>query len=270
MHDFIPNIAGHKNTQIQAAVSKNAPSLRKGDGAYSDLFNCTKPKCQELELKTNLVSMVCHDLLSPMTSLRHCLELLAQSELPADKQENVLRIAIKSVNKIDSVAKLWLDYDSALHGVHHRSPTPVCMKAAIREAIDNVGLIANERNIQIELESNVGTVTINSMHFDQILSNLLLNAVEYADKHTRVTIKARLKGSVVEVSVANQGPLISEVQKQSMFKKFSRIGSHPNRSRGSLGLFICHWLLTLEGGSIECNDTLQGNGTVFTCTIPFS
>jgi signal transduction histidine kinase len=281
MHDFTSNPNAHKAAQLQAASPQNATPMRAMTanstsalatviGSSFDFSNSKTLEYYELELKTNLVSMACHDMLSPMTCIRHCLEVLAAGDASSHKQANALSMAFRSVNKIESVARLWLDYDSALHGVHNSSPIRVCVQAAIDEAISTVRILADDRNIafKVQVENSVKKAVINSVHLDQILSNLLSNAVQYADRNSRVTIKATTNGSSVIISVANKGELISDVQKKLLFKKFSRIGTHPNRSRGSLGLFLCHWLLSLDGGSIECSNTSQGDGTVFTCIIP--
>jgi len=271
MHNLLPeNFGTHESLQLHAAASTNAPANGGKAAGNSQLLNGVAPAYNEetVAIKAGLVSMACHDLVSPLTCIRHCIELLASYELSPEKQEETIRVAMRSMNKIDAISNLWLDYDSALHGVHHPTLTSVCMKTAIEDAIGSVETVAAERNIQIVAENNVGRIIIPSVHLDQILVNLLSNAVQYADKRSTVIVRANLNDASVEIAIENKGPLISEWEKRYLFKKFSRIGPRPNRSRGSLGLFICQWLLTLDGGSINCADTPHRDGTVFTCAIP--
>ena len=100
--------------------------------------------------------------------------------------------------------------------------------------------------------------------FKSIVINLFENALKYSEKGSKVWVELSKKGRIATLSIADEGPGVSEENRQKIFKKFVRLQNEETRSvQGTgLGLYIVKSLVNLHHGEIECNDN-SPKGTRF-------
>ena len=123
------------------------------------------------------------------------------------------------------------------------------------------------RPVEVELHDAQRLVPIDEVLIEQVLVNLLENAIRHTPEGTPVTIRTWEEGEQVVVEVADRGPGIPTEARESIFRKFHRLGSGSDGSGTGLGLAICRGVVTAHGGRIWV-EARPGGGASFRFTIP--
>jgi signal transduction histidine kinase len=203
---------------------------------------------------------VSHQLRTPLTALRLRLELLAQDADPVTKGE--------LAGAEDEIARLSRLVDGLLAVARAENvlvqPVPVAVDAVIQDRVTAWRPVAEERAVvlahacpgPVRAMAGVG-------HLEQILDNLLANALEAVPSGGRVEISAWPAGGAPRVVVADDGPGMSPAQQEQAFLRFA--STTPGGA--GLGLAIVHRLVTSNGGRAVLSDT-PGGGLTVTVDLP--
>jgi len=124
-----------------------------------------------------------------------------------------------------------------------------------------------EHPISINLSAELPLVPFDALLIEQVLTNLLDNAIKYTPKETPLDLSAMLKGDSLLVELSDRGPGIPHGEEKRMFDKFVR-GSTARGGIG-LGLTICQAIITAHGGEIWA-EKRPGGGTLFRFTLPIT
>jgi signal transduction histidine kinase len=139
----------------------------------------------------------------------------------------------------------------------------------VREAMERIDPLARVKSVAIETELEVDTlprVPIDGDRIQQVLSNLLGNAVKHAGEGGHVRILGRVLDGEVEIAVEDDGPGIAPEDLEQVFDRFWRGGGGRGTGIG-LGLSIARGIVEGHGGRIRA-DSVLGEGTVFRFTLP--
>lgn len=233
--------------------------VRDEDGSplylIAQIQDITDRKRQEQALQ-DLTAMLAHDLRTPAAVLSGFAELL---EGPAAADENEVR---EYAARIGSAARALTGLlDNALtattldSGRVVASPRPLLVAGAVQDvlAASDLGSVSVDVQVGDELSAWVDPV-----HFSQVLTNLLTNAVKYGGD--AVSISARSERGRIRVSIEDNGSGVEQDFVPHLFDRFSRApGDRVGRHRGSgLGLYIVRDLLAANGGSIRYRRTRAG------------
>jgi signal transduction histidine kinase len=138
-------------------------------------------------------------------------------------------------------------------------PVPVAVDVVIRDRVAAWAPVAGEREITLTASGpGPARASLGEGHLEQILDNLLANALDAVPAGGYVRVRAMADGQGVQIMVADDGPGMSPVQREAAFRRFA---SNPSGGTG-LGLAIVHRLVTANGGSAHLSDTLGGGLTV--------
>jgi signal transduction histidine kinase len=203
---------------------------------------------------------VSHQLRTPLTALRLRLELMAQDADPmaardlADAQHEISRLS-RLVDGLLAVAR-------AENVVVE--PVPIAVDVIIRDRATAWRPVAEERAVLLE---QACTGPIRAMagagHLEQILDNLLANALEAVPSGGRIEVSASPHGGATRVVVADDGPGMSATQQEQAFRRFA--STTPGGA--GLGLAIVHRLVTSNGGCAVLSET-PGGGLTVTMDLP--
>jgi len=124
------------------------------------------------------------------------------------------------------------------------------------------------RTVHVDVPDGLPEVAVDPALVDQVLVNLLENALRYTPPGSALHVRARALPSTVAVEVADEGPGIVLAERQRVFEKFFR-GSHATKSDGGvgLGLTICRAIVRAHGGHISIHER-QGGGAAIEFTLP--
>ncbi len=217
-------------------------------------FNTTAVRLQQLvTAQEQFVADASHQLRTPLTALRLRLEML-ELELEGANSDD-LDAALSEVQRLSRLVDGLLSLARAERSPTARpEPIPLAGPLADRSSIWN--LVANERGVAIAASPTTLSGRITTDTLDQVLDNLIANALEVSPPGTTVSLFAEIESiqseKFVAVHVADQGPGMTDEQRDRAFDRFWRAGTTRSELGGSgLGLAIVQKLLESEGAGIE-------------------
>lgn len=232
-----------------------------------------KKKLEELhQLKSDFVSLVSHELQSPLTSITWSADNLLDGipEKPSPKIAAYLAGIRDSSQHLSRMIKNLLDLTKIEAGMIEFYPQKLNLQACIVQAIETVKPPANDKNIKINYNVDAQLwVRAEKDFLREILTNLLDNAIKYSEKSSKITIEAfKSSEDKVTFSVIDQGIGIPEESLATIFDRFARLQKTANNKKGlGLGLHIVDQLVKLQGGTITVSSTINA-GSTFRVTLP--
>jgi signal transduction histidine kinase len=231
-------------------------------------------KVQEANrLKTEFVTVVTHELRSPLTSIAGYLDLLLEEDgrEGVEAREAYLQIVKRNADRLLALINDLLDLARLEAGRLELKRVPLDLEGliqdvsgALRPQIEGKG-----QHLHLDLAASLPVVTGDSERLTQILLNLVSNAHKYTPQGGNITVATRAEHAGVGIAVQDTGIGLSTEEQQQLFTKFFR-AQHPLvREAGGtgLGLAIALALVELHGGTITVVST-PGQGSTFKVTLP--
>ncbi|MGI8523413.1 MAG: sensor histidine kinase, partial [Nocardioides sp.] len=221
--------------------------------------------------KGRLISTVAHELKNPLAAVMGHLELLTDTEdLPPDALPSLAAME-RSTGRLFRTIESLLMLSKVGDPAHPLIAAPVDLRRIILEVVDLTDVSARTKEIDLRVEAPPEIVSAlgDNVELDQVVLNLVSNAVKYTREGGRVDVALREVGGWVELTVADTGLGISEKDQGALFSEFFR-SSNPEavRQPGSgLGLAIVKRIVERHQGSIEVESAL-GEGTTFRVLLP--
>jgi two-component system sensor histidine kinase KdpD len=123
------------------------------------------------------------------------------------------------------------------------------------------------RTVVVKLPQNLPPVPLDDVLIEQVLINLLENAIKYTPPDTPIEITATASPDMIEVEVDDRGPGVPEAEREHVFEKFYRLKREGSSGGAGLGLAICRGLIEAHGGRMWVEDR-AGGGARFRFTLP--
>ena len=220
-------------------------------------------------LKSEFVSVVSHDLRSPLTSILGYVELLERAGPLTDEQDNFVERVKQSVHNITALINDLLDLGRLEAGID--MTMALCdPNELLHEIMEEVepAIVAKGLNLQLRLANEVVHVLGDQRRLHQALSNLVNNAVKYTPAGGAVRVESSLQDEQVIIRVSDTGIGISQAEQPYIFDKFFRseqvTGSHEGTG---LGLSIVKSVVERHQGRVYAMSEL-GEGTTFSVILP--
>ncbi len=231
-------------------------------------------------LKQEVIAMVSHDLRAPLSSLGITLDLILEGvagELN-ERGNRLVMVGRRSVASLIAIINDLLDierFESSGFKLDYEDSEPAQM---VSDAVNTVIAEAESRKIRLLQECEDLDLIVDKERLKRVLQNLINNAIKFSpdDKEIKVTCKSGGNGTAgsvaadeAEFRVADHGPGIPEEKRQSVFEKFSQVGtgSEGERKGSGLGLAICKTIVEAHGGRIGIDEN-EGGGSVFWFVVP--
>nr|WP_082549338.1 HAMP domain-containing sensor histidine kinase [Rhizobacter sp. Root404] len=218
------------------------------------------------EMREHFIAMLGHDLRTPLSAVSSTAHLLRRTssdpqvvELAERIQSSSTRMATLIDNVLD-LAKGKLGGGIAIHAANVED-----LGQAIRDVVSEVQCAHPSRHIEASINIDVG-VRCDRSRIQQLVSNLLSNAVAYGASDAPVVLSAEAVGDEVTITVRNTGEPISVEDQAKVFQPFWRGGSGNGGGLG-LGLFICSEIVKAHVGSLEVTSSAE-TGTIFRARLP--
>lgn len=277
--DAVVSTADGEHRQVRASY---APIVA-GDGAASSdpaqdhswvvvLRDVTLE--QETErLKDDFVATVSHELRTPLTAIKGFLETMQRDDIELGEAQvrMFLQIMTEQADRLERLIGDLLDMSAIESGRPLEVDlTPIDLASAVRRAVGTFEAARPHANVVFD-DLHLGTVVEADAHrFEQVLTNLLDNALKHGGPDTPIEVRLELSGSDrCHVVVHDHGPGISAVDQRRIFERFYVTSDSVTRNGGGagLGLYICERLMTAMGGTIDV-DSSVGKGTSFRLGLP--
>ncbi len=221
------------------------------------------------QMKNDFVSMVSHDLRSPLTAILGYVALIERVGPVNDEQKRFIRQLDASVQNVTMLIDELLDLGRIEAGLDERKE-PVQFEALIRHTTESLGhrIERKSQTIKLDIEAGLPRVYGNPIRLRQMLSNLLDNAIKYSPEGGKIEVRAANENSQVILKIADNGIGIPLAESGNIFDKFYRASNVPEGVPGTgLGLAIVKSIVENHGGRIWV-DSNPGQGAVFSVVLP--
>lgn len=241
--------------------------------SFNKMADTIQENVKELEktdrLRRELIANVSHDLRSPLASIQGYLEtiMLKESDLSAEKRKHYLEVILKNTKMLRQLVEELFE----LSKLDTKQIDPKVEPFSIGDLVQDVTLKfqqqAENRGIDLQAEAppTLPLVKGDIALIERVLSNLIENAIQYADEGGTITVRLKPKSDMVEISVIDDGPGINEKDLPHIFDRFYRAEKSRSRDKGGtgLGLAIAKKILELHDQEIHAENRRQGGAEFY-------
>lgn len=269
----------HKVQAATAELATRVDQIEFTNGELARLYEVERQQTAHLQelsdRKSAFLSMVAHELRTPLTGLRGFTELLRMRSGDLDpRRERVMTLIVQQVDRLSDLVNdlLSLTNIEQQRLTIHRKPADLV--ALLADIVERFRLIYPQRTITFErgIEDCYGLWDANRL--DQVLSNLIENALKYSTDQQPVAVaiehgeRCKGSGNHLKITVKDRGIGIAPEDQARLFGKFFRASNAEAYQNGlGLGLFISQEIARQHGGTISLEST-SGQGSTFILTLP--
>lgn len=282
--DYPYNPMKFEQVRVQVQILPQALLLRMGGQLLGSLLLILLLACCLLfqiktilrqrridEMRKNFVNTMIHELKRPVQTLKTCVAFLSHRELCADPQamEEVIHDSRAGLDNLSAYLQKLRDMTRADDGQAQLTVTTF----RLRETVDKLVLLQQsatdkQTNFEVRIDPSL-TVRADRLHFSNIISNLLENAVKYSGDAVHIVIEAAVTDARLTLSVADNGIGIPLAEQARVFDKFYRSASLPDPAVPGIGLGLSYVKLLTEAhrGTVTLRSRPR-QGTTVTVSIP--
>ena len=246
----------------------------------SQLHEHIQKQARELEeankLQADFTAMIVHDLRSPLCNIIGMAEMMEEGligDLNESQKSWLGRLRNNASNLVTLVGD-FLDVSKLEAGHVQLSRAAIDVSDVVRNAVENHKALAATKNIALcfKVETPLPVIYADARRLDQVLSNLLSNALKFTGEEGRVRIRVESEnGSGVAIRVEDNGVGMPKAEIATLFQKYRQASSATvsDKKGTGLGLVICKMIVEAHGGKIWV-ESEQGQGTTLTFTLPLA
>lgn len=242
-------------------------------GAVSFLQWILRDITERLELaklRSDLTSMIFHDLRSPLGNIISSLEVLRESLIGDDETvQSVLSIASRSSRRASRLVESLLDLDRLETNQAVLNKSEASIGALIAEAVEEVHPTAEAKGqlLRMELAPGLPMVHMDVDMVRRVLINLLENAIKFSRGGDLIQVSVKQEDDHLQIAVKDSGVGISPRDRERIFEKFTRLGGQERPKGLGLGLAFCRLAVEAHEGRIWV-ESEEGKGSTFAFTLP--
>ena len=249
------------------------------DGVMATLVDVTEQVLarqqaeQTSRMKDQFLATVSHELRTPLTAMLGWVQMMRSGQLPAERHARALETIERNARAQAQLIEDLLDMSRILAGKLRLDIEPLDVATVVEAAIESIRPTANTKGITLQpvIEWG-GMVMADPNRLQQVIWNLLTNAVKFTPKGGRVQVVVHRVDSAVEVLVADTGQGIPAEFVPYVFERFRQAEGGNTRAKGGLGLglSIVKQLVEMHGGTVAAFSPGDGKGATFTLRLPLS
>jgi signal transduction histidine kinase len=266
-----PRSFGEQELELVALLGRLVASAVQNIRAYEAERSTVEELRRLSALRADFVSLVSHELRAPMASVVGSAQTLQQRwrELSPDQRDSFLALIGSETARLASLVGDVLDTSRIEAGTFSYRFGDVDVGELVRDSVASVALAQDEVGVDADVREELPRIRGDRDRLQQVLTNLIDNAVKYSPTGGEVRVSAFRENSRVRVQVADRGPGIPREQHGLIFEKFGRANApgSPGKPGTGLGLFIARSIAEAHGGSLEVWSAPR-EGATFTLTLP--
>ncbi|BCL38601.1 response regulator [Nostoc sp. MS1] len=223
-------------------------------------------------IKDEFLAILSHELRSPLNPILGWAKIITRQNLSQTKIIEGVAIIERNANLLAQLIKDLLDVSQILRGKLTLNISPVDLKTTISAALETVRLAAEAKSIQLYsvVGLNIGSVLGDITRLQQVVWNLLANAVKFTPNGGRVEIRLSKVGTYAQIQISDTGIGIATDFLPYVFDSFRQADSRSTRNFGGLGLglAIVKHIVEMHGGTVTAQSLGEGKGSTFTVKLP--
>jgi len=222
-------------------------------------------------LKDDLISTVSHELRTPLTSLLGFTELMLARDFPHAKQQDLLNVMHRESLRLTNLVNNFLDLQAITSGYPPYHFVDVELTPLLHETVTVFAKADEKHTWETSLPDSLPLVHIDTDRIQQVLANLVSNAVKFSPDSGVITVGAERQDMMVKVWITDQGIGVPVEALPKLFTKFFRVEDEAIRVIGGtgLGLALVKEIIEAHQGQIGVEST-QGKGSTFFFTLPLA
>jgi len=220
-------------------------------------------------LRNSLLAGISHDLRTPLAAIVGAASSLAEDagRLAPEARRELARTIYDEGQRMATLANNILDMARLDSGAVTLNRDWYPLEEIVGGVLTRLKARLESRPVEIALPKDLPLVKLDAVLIEQVLVNLLENALKYTPAGTAIEISARAMTGAIEVTVADAGPGIPRGLEERLFDKFYRASPEGAQSGVGLGLTICRAIVEAHGGTIRAENRAAG-GAAFRFTLP--
>ena len=224
------------------------------------------------QMRREFVANVSHELRTPITGVKSYAETLAHDpDIPAETRERFLNVILSGCDRVTKIVQGLLTLSRFDAGSFTFSFDEFSFETSVRDVYNAVRMeaLAHRHEFTLECESGIPRIRGDKARVEQVLMNMVSNAIKYTKDGGRIAMKAGVRGGEVWCSVKDNGIGIPKEDVQKVFDRFYRVDKARSRESGGtgLGLSIAQEIVVRHGGRIDLKSRL-GHGSTITVWLP--
>ncbi len=237
--------------------------------AQSEAARAAWERAEAEFLRNTLLSGVSHELRTPLSGITGAASALIEAgdQLSAESRTQMLDTIASEAERMERLIKNLLDMTWLEAGGLKLNREWQPLQEVVGSALHRMTRRLAGRAVTTNVPSDLPLVQIDAVLIEQLLINLLDNAMQYTPAESAIEIAARQNGAAIEVEVADHGPGIPAGTEDRVFQKFFRAGQKANQRGMGLGLAICRGIVEAHGGTIRASNRPAG-GASFQFNLP--
>ena len=234
----------------------------------TDMSTLTRVQ-RESRSKDEFLAMLAHELRNPLGAIGGAIQVLALWELQDPRANQAREIIQRQTTHMARLVDDLLDVGRVVTGKILLNRQPIDLADFVRSYVVAM-TTGDELNTHVVIEAKSAWVNADPVRMEQIVGNLVSNALKFAPPDRPVRVSVRLEGGNAVLRVADEGAGIDPDLLPQIFDLFVQGPATVDRSRGGLGigLTLVHRLVELHGGTIDAFSAGRNQGAVFTVRIP--
>ena len=254
------DVTGRKNLEHE-----RAGLLERAEQARGEAVNANR-------LKDDFLATLSHELRTPLNAILGYGRMLRQGAVDADRQGRAFEIIERNAASLTQMVGDVLDVSRIVGGKIRLNVHTVDLPVVVEEAVATIQSAADAKGVrlQVVVDPAAGPVSGDPDRLQQIIWNLLSNAVRFTPKEGRVQLRLERVNSHVEIVVSDTGIGVPPEFLPHVFERFRQADSRFSREHGGLGLglAITRDLVQLHGGTIQAYSEGEGRGATFRVQLP--
>ncbi len=256
------------------AVAINEASLRESNAQLVAASIQAQQRAESLEEekegRETFISLVAHELRSPLTVLSGYLQLLERGKVDdGARRETALRKMREQTNRLKRLIDDLLDVSRIASGHFALEPEVTNLGVLARKVVEDAQATTQRHAIRLTLPGEAVIGVWDRQRIAQVLSNLLSNAIKYAPKGGDIQLMVRLEAERVWVEVQDQGAGLTPTEIDQLFQPYVRLDRTRQAVGNGLGLYIARGIVEAHGGRIWATSPGPDQGSIFTFTLPY-
>ena len=220
--------------------------------------------------RRSFVANVSHELRSPITCMRGYVQAMQDGVIPQEEMPRYTRIVLDETDRLTALVNDLLDLSRLESGKVPLTLAPFDGNELVRRVLINFEPRIDEKHIEVDVALADGplTVTGDANRINQVVSNIIDNAVKFMDgEGGRLTVRTAREGKSARFTIANNGPRIAEADLPYIFERFYKADKAHTSGQGTgLGLSICQRIMMEHGSKITVRS--DDRETAFEFTLP--
>lgn len=236
---------------------------------FAEQAKLTHLQIEAERLRNSLLSAISHDLRTPLATIIGSATALLEDEghlRQADKQE-LSKAIVDEAERMSNLVNNILDMARLEAGILELNKQWHPLEEIVGTVLTRLQKHLSGRSVSVKLPPGIPMVFVDAVMIEQVLINLLENAIRYTPAQSALEITAALTEHAAEIAVADYGPGIPKGQEERLFEKFYQTRHEAAQSGVGLGLAICRAIVEVHGGRIFAHNRAEG-GAVFSFILP--